>query len=539
MEQGSQGALNDLERKGVLSREGDSLSFSHGSFREVAYASTTKQRRAELHERVAELAELQQEPIEILAHHLESAAGLRAELGAPDEHDRRISGRAAKALAASGLKALGAGDRSTAAQILPRASSLAELSIDEDAASRIALGELAFALGDWDRLIAILNGAQETAPSSWNPLGVALVKRARPGDLDRGRDLLSRAAEGGDVDAASALAGSWKGVDDERAYALYLSALELDATDPYALGNVIEYEIQRTGELAPIAERRPAIASAILRRRGQALAGTDRPWSFFDLGKFELFLGEDDGCVASFAAAVVTSSAAFMIDTTSRSLERVRAACEGMSGYGLALELLELGRRARFEPFPEAPRSRTWILVGGSSAESGERVVAHRDTLVTSLTGVEGRLISGGTGQGVSALAADVASALAGVTSAGYLPAELPEGVVEDPRYDELHRTTATAFGAAEPLAYWRDLLDAGFPPDQVRVLAIGGGRLTALEIQIALALGARVGMLANSGGRGATLLGDPTWGTSGRLIELEPTSLAIREFLVGSTIAG
>jgi tetratricopeptide (TPR) repeat protein len=526
--------FNELAAKGFVSPTADEISFTHGSLRDVAYASATKQRRADLHERIAELAERDQRPVEILAHHLERAAALRAELGAPNEHDRRLSGRAANALASAGLQALANGDRDAAIAIVPRASALvaSAAAAAEADASQALVGELAFRLGAWDEVVAMLEPA-ETSPATWNALGVALVKRAGPGDLERGRTLLGHAAEAGDVDAAAALAGTWKGLDEGRAYELYLSALEIDPTDPYALGNVLEYEIQRTGDLSPVTDRRPALASALLRRRGQALAGEDRPWSFFDLGKFELFLGEDEECLGSFAAAVATSAAAFMIDTTIRSLERVRPGCEGMSGYGWALELLALGRRARFEkPHGEAEAG-VWILVGASHAETGDRVATYREALVSALTHVDGTLISGGTAQGVSALAADVSSAVKGIRSVGYLPSTLPPEVAADERYDELRSTQGTGFSAAEPLGYWRDLLDDGGTPADVRVISIGGGRLTALELRIALSLGSHVGVVTGSGGASTALLGDPTWGTSGRLVELEPTAAALRAFLV------
>jgi hypothetical protein len=90
------------------------------------------------------------------------------------------------------------------------------------------------------------------------------------------------------------------------------------------------------------------------------------------------------------------------------------------------------------------------------------RGAAYRDALVGAFTDAEGTLISGGTGQGVSSLAADVSSAVESVRSVGYLPAALPEGVEEDARYDELRRSDGDAFGPAEPLAYWRDLIDEG-----------------------------------------------------------------------------
>ncbi len=522
--------IGELESKGFVRTSVDLVSFSHGALRDVAYASSTKQRRADLHERIADVCERDAEPVEVVAHHLDLAASLRAELGAPDEHDRALSGRAAVALAAAARLALGRGDREHAVSALPRASKLADVAADGGAA-RPAVGRLAFELGAWDDVAGMLRPVEDD-PAVWNPLGVALVKRRQVGDIERGRELLSRAAAGGDVDAAAALAGSWKGVDDERAYELYLSALELDAADPYALGNVLEVEIRRTGDLTPVADRRPALASALLRRRGQALAGEDRPWSFFDLGKFELFLGEDEEAVESFAAAVANSSAAYMPETTIRSLEGVRAACGSMEGFGWSLDLLELGVRARFGE-AGGSEERTWILVGGSSAEGKGRIAAYREALVRALDGAKGVLLSGGTAQGVSALAGDVSTGVGGIRAVGYLPSRLPEDVNEDERYDDLRRTDGERFSPLEPLTYWRDLLEEGVRPAEVGVVAIGGGRLTGLELRIALALGARVAVVAGSGGAAASVLRDRTWATAPRLAQVEPTADALRPFLL------
>ena len=84
-----------------------------------------------------------------------------------------------------------------------------------------------------------------------------------------------------------------------------------------------------------------------------------------------------------------------------------------------------------------------------------------------------------------------------------------------------------------EPLNYWRDVLDMGVPAAGVGVLAIGGGRLSGLEMQFALALGARVATIAGSGGAAAAIMRDRTWGTSPGLSEVEPTASALRTFLL------
>jgi tetratricopeptide (TPR) repeat protein len=483
----------------------------------------TKSRRSALHEAAASLSERDGDPVEVLAHHLETAASLRADLGAPDEHDVELSARAAAALAASGEDALARGDRQGAVAVLPRAVGLARVA----GGAQIDVGRLAFRLGAWNDVVEMFEPIRDD-PAAWNPLGVALGKT---GELDRARALLERAASAGDVDAAAALAGTWKGVDDERAYAGYLSALELDPTDPYALGNVLDIEIERSHDLSPVADRLPSVASARERRRHQALEGIDQPWSWFDLGKFELLLGRDDECLDAFAAAALTTSAAFMLETTARSLERLDTASGSLHGYEEALSLLGLARRALFEPVEGSGRA--WILVGASGASAAGRIDRYRGPLLAAFEGASGPLISGGTAQGVSALAADVSDAVKGIRSIGYLPSKLPDDVVADERYDELLRTSGESFGAREPLAYWSDLLDVRLSPADVRIVAIGGGSLTGFEIRLALALGAVVGVIAEAGGAGAALLADPTWAMSGRLVALDPTESAFRAFLV------
>ena len=103
--------------------------------------------------------------------------------------------------------------------------------------------------------------------------------------------------------------------------------------------------------------------------------------------------------------------------------------------------------------------------MGGSSAEGRGRIGAHREALIEAFEGAEGVLVSGGTAQGVSALAADVSAAVDGLRAVGYLPSSLPVDVTEDDRYDDLVRTGGERFSPLEPLTYWRALLDDGMLP--------------------------------------------------------------------------
>lgn len=62
--------------------------------------------------------------------------------------------------------------------------------------------------------------------------------------------------------------------------------------------------------------------------------------------------------------------------------------------------------------------------------------LARAVALIGAFADAEATLISGGTAQGVSTLAADVSSTVHTVRSVGYLPAALPDGVAEDDRCD-------------------------------------------------------------------------------------------------------
>jgi hypothetical protein len=131
----------------------------------------------------------------------------------------------------------------------------------------------------------------------------------------------------------------------------------------------------------------------------------------------------------------------------------------------------------------------------------------------------------------VSGLVGDLAAVLPSARAIGYLPSTIPSGLQQDVRYGELRTTDNWTFSTKEPLRYWADILTAGLDPDDVRLLAIGGGELSGLEYRTALAFGARVAVLRDSGGEASALLRDTAWGTSDRLVEISPTEEEVRAF--------
>jgi class 3 adenylate cyclase/tetratricopeptide (TPR) repeat protein len=118
----------------------DAFRFSHILIRDAAYAGTTKELRAELHERYADWLERRAadrltEYEEIIGYHLEQAYRYRAELGLDGESGRRLAARAARHLAAAGERAFARVDIPATIALLSRASSL----MAEDDPDRVML----------------------------------------------------------------------------------------------------------------------------------------------------------------------------------------------------------------------------------------------------------------------------------------------------------------------------------------------------------------------------------------------------------------
>ena len=124
----------------------DAFRFGHILIRDAAYAATSKQLRAELHERFAGWLEAKSsEYDEIVGYHLEQAFRYRAELGRVDESTRDLAARAFGHLGSAGRRAFARGDVPAAANLLWRATAL----FAEDDPRRLEfVPELGFALDE-------------------------------------------------------------------------------------------------------------------------------------------------------------------------------------------------------------------------------------------------------------------------------------------------------------------------------------------------------------------------------------------------------
>ena len=155
-------------RKGLIGAERselaghDAFRFAHVLLREAAYRGMPKQRRADLHERIARWLERQPRAgEESIGHHLGQAHRYRAELGRADP---ALAAEAARRLAAAAEASLLRGDASAGARLLEDAAGL----LDADAAARAellpALGAALFEAGRIADAAHVLDAAVADAP---------------------------------------------------------------------------------------------------------------------------------------------------------------------------------------------------------------------------------------------------------------------------------------------------------------------------------------------------------------------------------------
>ncbi len=273
------------------------------------------------------------------------------------------------------------------------------------------------------------------------------------------------------------------------------------------------------------------------------------PWALYDLGKFHLLLDEPYESLDAYAKGLQVSSAPFMIETSLESLDRIEAVGTELTGYEWVRRLLSLGLAARLPPKKAAEHVRPMatpdvgrieppvlIVAGGTDPRVQDEIAGYATLLVEALEGFEGTIISGGTREGVSGLVGDVAEAYGdSIRTIGYVPKLIPADANLDKdtrRYSELRRTQGHGFTPLEPLQNWIDLFASRIRPADVRVVGINGGKIAAAEFRIALALGATVGIVAESGREASRLLTDVRWAESEKLVSLPPDGQTVRAFV-------
>lgn len=294
---------------------------------------------------------------------------------------------------------------------------------------------------------------------------------------------------------------------------------------------------------------KPVIHSSIKRCREQVEVGVNIPWAYYSMGIFYLLLNKAYESLNAYARAIQLSTSGFMIDTSLESLNKLAVVKDDLPGYEWVKKLLLIGRATRFpteETLKEVKRLATKgydriqgpvvIVAGGCDPSVEEVMQSYKDMLIEAFRGFRGTIISGGTTQGISGLAGGLRKKYSdAIHTIGYLPRMVPADatVDKDPlKYKEIRYTEGSGFTPLEPLQNWIDLIYSGINPSQVKILGINGGRIASSEYRIALALGAKVALIEESGREASKLLTDADWINSEGLISVPADSQIVRAFI-------
>ncbi|MFA7158466.1 MAG: RyR domain-containing protein [Kiritimatiellia bacterium] len=352
--------------------------------------------------------------------------------------------------------------------------------------------------------------------------------------------------------------GEMKGRESE-ARDCYRRAIELDPENPYHLAAFLEYEAFCRRDHSFIRVMRAAVEHAIATCRAHVAVGIELPRAHFTIGRLFLLVGDQAAALNAYARAVRVTLAPGSTAPETVFEDEIDFLCRINTGNPLPAEhkqaqcLLKLARVLKAAG-PDRPvdlkelagpgagiirkenRKSALIVVGGAARMSAAEAREYAPIVKTALQNCDGLVFCGGTKAGIPGLVGEIASGLKGAGRKkfflmGYISGHLPADAPRDDRYDILAKTGGGKLTEMEPLQNWIDLIQAGIRPDKVRVLGINGGPIAGFEYRLALALGARLGVVLCSGRAANALLRDDDWADDPNLVRLpreilEPATL-------------
>jgi ppGpp synthetase/RelA/SpoT-type nucleotidyltranferase len=349
---------------------------------------------------------------------------------------------------------------------------------------------------------------------------------------------------------ALALSFSWMHEREPDARGWYSRAYELDPCNPYHLTAFIEYEVFCRGDRSFVDVMRRAIEEAVATCQSHLVVCIEMPRAHFTIGRLYLLAGEHASAFNAYARAIGVVLAPestvplAALDEEIAFLRHINPAKDLPPEHDRVRQLLLLARALR-SPNPKkaaaafAPKSdgaayilalrkeTVLMIAGGASKMEEESARDYADLIEKALSECDGLVCSGATTAGIPGIVGEISERLKKkgrkrFTLMGYISRNLPHDAQADRRrYDRIIPTDGTTLTELEPLQNWIDLIRAGFRPNQVRVLGVNGGDIAAFEYRLALALGAKVGIVLYSGRAADAILDDPYWHDHPNLIRL------------------
>jgi ppGpp synthetase/RelA/SpoT-type nucleotidyltranferase len=411
---------------------------------------------------------------------------------------------------------------------------------------------LAFEKGDWQKVIDVLEPFQKTMIHPVvRDYAIAVCNRysddKKSREYQNGQNILLSVVEEHptDIHALCSLAGSYRDIDEFEAEKYYRLAFERAPGDPYPLSYYLDYLVTAKRDPELISSLVPLIRHAYKRSRNLADVDLESPWTYFNMGKFSLLLDDKSDALHNYAKAIHASNSPYPLSLALRYMKIFRPVQSKIKGYVPVCSLLLLGMKVKFSsaiPFdlpacvapPGTPLHPPVVIIAGGSESLSEKTKNEiRKFLIYGFQDFSGTVISGGTLSGVAELVGDIQDTYKEkVRSIGYIPKPFIEHRGIDRRYSEFRTTDGESFSFLEAIQYWTDIIASGIAPRDVKLIGVGGGPISATEYRIAAGLGARVGIISDTGGEADKLFLDNDWNTVNNVMQLPADAESIRAFI-------
>lgn len=337
-------------------------------------------------------------------------------------------------------------------------------------------------------------------------------------------------------------------VEENKRVAEYLTiAHNLMPENPLYLVALLESLVLRNEDMADIniSLFRKNIKNAIPKLDQLIEIGIKRVSALFAIGHCYLFLNDGVHCIETYAKAVETILSEKYL--TSRAVVHAEINLIGRLNFknpelseqvklflNMAMYLISEGTEQlkykssldqlsiKKEPF----KTPVVIVAGGASDMNVSKVNEYREFISELIRDFNGTIISGGTTAGIPGLVGQVKTEMqknnpVSFNLEAYLPQRLPENAVKSSAYDKFHESNADRFSALDILVCWANMISGGILPKDVVLIGIDGGKIAAMEYQIAISLGAKVALVGYSGRAVTDILQDKKWKNHPNLMQL------------------
>ena len=420
------------------------------------------------------------------------------------------------------------------------------------------IGRLAMSLNKWDKAVLVLKPyLKGNYLPAIRDYGDALCNQFDDSKHDRkvttgkkeylrGQRILHEVLEKNprDIGTLCILAGTYRDVNDIKARELYQKAFEIEPDNPYPLSYYLDYMVIENRNLSFARSMQAIIRRAYQKSRDLANAGLEAPWSYFNMGKFSLFLEDPYDAIRMYVKGCSLCTSSWPILLALRSLRNIESVKKEIPGFDIIIRFIKLYLWINFQKDadsegilkPVKPKVKitepTVIVAGGTDVAVEAEVLKFTKILTVGVQDFGGTIISGGTFAGVCRIVGDLQEHYGKqFKTIGYLPKSIPSDIEKDKRYSAFRSTDGEHFSPLEAIQYWEDIIGSGISPKDVRLVGINGGKISGAEYRIALAFKAKVGILSESGNEASRLFHDPDWIDASNLLSLPLDPLTIRAF--------